>query len=378
MRVAESHNEPWLPGLSRALDDIDWQAHPWALLGLQVAAVLAASLLLYRWVHALMLRLFPDRTVIGHVIRAAFGPMQLVVPTLLIELVLNLADDGLPHIALARQLDTLLLIAALTFVITHTIGAFGDWMLRHYRLDVVDNLAARSVHTQTRVLVRSASLLIGLIGLSAALMTLPAVRKIGVSLLASAGVAGLAIGLAAKSVLGNLLAGVQIAITQPIRIDDVLIINGEWGRVEEITATYVVIAIWDQRRMIVPLQWFIENPFQNWTRCSADLMGTVFLWLDFGVSLDGLKAEVQRIVEAAPEWDRRVCGVQVTDSDQRAMQVRVLVSSADSGRNFDLRCKVREGLYAWLRREYPEALPRLRLEGEGGAPASPLASPQPG
>jgi small-conductance mechanosensitive channel len=175
-------------------------------------------------------------------------------------------------------------------------------------------------------------------------------------------VAGLIVGLAARSVFGNLLAGLQIALAQPLRIDDVLIVEGEWGRVEEITATYVVLKIWDERRLVVPLQWFIERPFQNWTRSGAALLGTVFLWVDYSLPMAPVRAEARRLCEASANWDGRICTVQVTDSSERAMQLRILVSSIDSGRNFDLRCEVREGLVDFIQRRFPQALPRLRAD----------------
>jgi small-conductance mechanosensitive channel len=193
-------------------------------------------------------------------------------------------------------------------------------------------------------------------------LTIPGVRQVGTSLLASAGVAGLAVGFAAKPVLSNLIAGLQIALTQPIRLDDVVIIEGEWGRIQEITGTYVVVRIWDDRRLIVPLNWFMENPFQNWTRTSSQLLGSVFLWVDYGVPLEPLRQELQRLCDKAPEWDRRVCLLQVTDTNEKAMQLRVLVSTADSGRGWDLRCRVREGLLKFLQEHYPQCLPRLRGE----------------
>ena len=166
--------------------------------------------------------------------------------------------------------------------------------------------------------------------------------------------------LSARPVFSNLIAGLQLALAQPIRLDDVLIVQGEWGRVEEITGTYVVIKVWDERRLIVPLQWFIENPFQNWTRRSAELIGTVFLWLDYQVPMEALRAELMRIVESDPDWDRRVCALQVTDANERAVQVRALVSAADAGRAFELRCRVREALIGYVQREHPLALPQFR------------------
>ena len=194
------------------------------------------------------------------------------------------------------------------------------------------------------------------------LMTFPGARQLGASLLASAGVVGLIAGVAARSVISNLMAGLQIALGQPLRIDDVLVVQGEWGRVEEITRTYVVLRIWDERRLIIPLQWLIENPFQNWTRKNAQILGSVMLWVDYTLPLEPVRAEARRLCEASPEWDGRLCLLQVVEASERAMQLRVLVSSASSGQNWDLRCVVREGLIDFIRREHPEALPRVRAE----------------
>jgi small-conductance mechanosensitive channel len=200
-------------------------------------------------------------------------------------------------------------------------------------------------------------------GIALILMTFPAVRQIGTSLLASAGLAGLAAGFAAKPVLGNLIAGLQIAISQPIRIDDVVIVEGEWGRIEEITGTYVVVKIWDERRMVVPLQYFIEKPFQNWTRSTSSIIGSVFLWVDYSVPLEALRAETRRLCEEIPHlWDGRVEVLQVTDTSDKAMQLRILLSSVDSSRNWDARCYVRERLITFVNNRYPECLPQLRAE----------------
>jgi len=189
------------------------------------------------------------------------------------------------------------------------------------------------------------------------------VRQIGTSLLASAGLAGLAAGFAAKPVLGNLIAGLQIAISQPIRLDDVVIVEGEWGRIEEISGTYVVLKIWDERRMVIPLQYFIEKPFQNWTRSTSSLIGSVFLWVDYSLPLEELRAETERICKDIPHlWDGRVCVLQVTDTTDRAMQLRVLLSSVDSSRSWDARCHMRERLIAFVAKQYPQCLPQLRAE----------------
>jgi small-conductance mechanosensitive channel len=190
-------------------------------------------------------------------------------------------------------------------------------------------------------------------------------------------------------VFSNLISGLQLALAQPLRMDDVLIVKGEYGRVEEITGTYVVMKLWDERRLIVPLQWFIENPFENWTRTGSNLLGTVILYVDYTTPIEPIRAEAKRLVETFPEWDRRVFSVQVTDATDKAIQVRVLLSSSSSGRSFDLRCKMREALVAFLVREYPASLPRVRNlnenrdaantdataspPGTGAAPPSPSA-----
>jgi small-conductance mechanosensitive channel len=193
-------------------------------------------------------------------------------------------------------------------------------------------------------------------------MTFPAVRQYGVSLFASAGAAGIVVGLAARPLLSNLFAGVQLAITQPIRIDDAVIVENEWGLVEEITSTYVVIRIWDLRRMVVPLSYFIEKPFQNWTRQTGTLIGSVMLYVDYSAPVDAIREELERIVKASSHWDGDVLNLQVTDAKERTMELRAIMSAGSSGEAFNLRCEVREKLIAFLQREHPAALPRERSD----------------
>ncbi len=233
-------------------------------------------------------------------------------------------------------------------------------ILRTHPIDVSDNLEARRIQTQTRVLSRVLMGGIIVLGASLVLLTFPMVQKIGTALLASAGLIGLVAGIAAKPVFGNLIAGLQIALTQPIRLDDVVIVEGEWGRIEEIGSSYVVVRIWDERRMVVPLTWFIENPFQNWTRRSADLLGTAFLWLDYRAPIAAIRAELERICRGEALWDGRVCVTQVTETSERAIQIRLLVSARSSGDAFDLRCLVRERMLDFLAREHPQSLPQVR------------------
>ena len=242
------------------------------------------------------------------------------------------------------------------------INVATDVYLRRFRLDSPDNLLARKHFTQTRILQRTAVIVVAVLTVAVALMTIDPVRQFGVSLLASAGVAGLVIGLAAQPVLSNLIAGVQLAITQPIRIEDAVVVEGEWGQIEEITATYVVVRLWDLRRLVVPLRYFIEHPFQNWTRESGAIIGSVYLHLDYRAPVEEIRQKLAEIVEASPLWDRKVVKLQVTDTRAESIEVRALASAATSGAAWDLRCEVREKLIRFLQAEHPEALPRRRTE----------------
>jgi len=237
-------------------------------------------------------------------------------------------------------------------------------LLSRYDITAEDNLRARRLHTQVQMLRRLLIAAVVIIDLAAILWSMhnPGLWKYGTGLLASAGLASLALAAAAKSTVSNLLAGIQIALSEPIRIDDVVVISGEWGRIAEITSTYVVVNIWDQRRLIVPLSFFIEQPFANWTRTGSDILGTAFLYLDYSVPVEPLRAELRRIVEQTPLWDKRVCGLQVTNLSEHTMEIRCLVSSRDSGKSFDLRCLVREKMIQFVCDNYPHAFPTMRLE----------------
>lgn len=286
----------------------------------------------------------------------------MVVFLLVLQVILRNAGESGRFIAGLLHLNALCLIAALTWFGVRCVKAIADTIVELNPADVSDNLRARRIQTQTKVLSRAITVLIVLIGSGMALMTLPLLRQLGTSLLASAGVAGLVVGFAARPVLSNLLAGIQLALTQPIRLEDVVIIENEWGHIEEITGTYVVVRIWDQRRMVVPLQWFIEHPFQNWTRTNSEILGTVLIWVDYRLPLAPVRQEAERICKKAPEWDGRLCLLQVVDANDRAMQLRILVSAGDAARSWDLRCRVREGLVDFIQRGYPECLPRVRAD----------------
>lgn len=247
--------------------------------------------------------------------------------------------------------------------------------LRRYRVDVADNLLARKHLTQTRILRQAVNVVVMIVTAGLALMTIPGVKQLGVSVLAAGGAAGLIVGLALQPVLSNIMAGIQIALTQPIRIDDAVVVEGEWGNVEEINSTYVVIRIWDLRRLVVPLKYFLEKPFQNWTRQSADLIGAVMLYVDYSVPVDAIRARFNEILKTCSLWDGKTAAVQVTDAKERTIEVRLLVSARNSGEAFDLRCEVREKLIAWLQAEHPDALPRDRLEFSAPTPSAPRPRP---
>jgi small-conductance mechanosensitive channel len=335
---------------------------PWGRIVAIAIAVVLVALIAHRLLRPLVLRVSRGSTLLATMARKCDRPLQLVLPLVALQIVWQGVPDDVAGMSAVEHTSSVLTIAAVTWLVVAALQGLADAMVALHPADVADNLQARRIQTQTRVLARIAIGAVLLAGLAFILMTFPRARQLGASLLASAGVAGLIVGLAARSVFGNLLAGLQIALAQPLRIDDVLIVEGEWGRVEEITATNVVLKIWDERRLVVPLQWFIEHPFQNWTRRGASLLGTVFLWVDYSLPMQPIRTEARRLCEASTNWDGRVCNVQVTDSSERAMQLRILVSSADSGRAFDLRCEVREGLVDFIQRQFPQALPRMRAD----------------
>jgi small-conductance mechanosensitive channel len=279
------------------------------------------------------------------------------------------------------QVTECLLVLFLGWLAVGGVYVFQAFTLSRFDTSVPDNLRARRVHTQMQFVRRILILIVVLLDAGALLWSLhdETLWKYGTGLLASAGLASLVLAVAAKSTASNFIAGLQIALSEPIRIDDVVVIQGEWGRIEEITSTYVVVKIWDLRRLVVPLSYFIEQPFQNWTRKTGDIMGTAFLYVDYSVPVEPLRAELRNIVSQTPLWDRRVCGLQVTNLTERTMELRCLVSSSGSAENFDLRCIVREKMIEFLQANYPHALPTLRLElrESGLTPTAPIPDPDP-
>ena len=343
------------------------------ILGVIAAAALLVQTVLYwvlRWVTS------NDKRAVGqHLIRHTANPARVLALIAGVSVGLVVCSRrGLlaPSLdALWPDVSSVLLTLCVTWLIVGLVSGGDDVILARYRMDVRDNLRARRLHTQVAVISRVLRIIIVVLGVAVALMTFDGVEKIGASLLASAGIAGIAVGFAAKSVLGNLLAGIQIALTQPIRLDDAVVIAGEWGWIEEITTTYVVVRIWDKRRLIVPFSKIIEEPFENWTRKSADILGAVVLFTDYTCDLDAVRATLEETLKGTDLWDGQTKSVQVVDTSERTMKVRVLVSAGDSPTAWDLRCLVRERLIGWLRDEHPDWLPRDRQVNFGDWPNGP-------
>ena len=349
-------------------------AWPETLLAAGIAVIVTSAVLIA--VHAVLVRLTRTNLTLSAMLRRCEWPARCALPLLATQVVWHAAPDDLVAVNRVQHANGVLLIAVLTWMCIAAIRGVAEGVIASHPFDNgADNLRARRINTQAKVIARTVMVLVLIAGTAMILMTFPGARQIGASLLASAGVAGLVVGIAARPLFSNLIAGLQIAIAQPLRIDDVLIVKGEWGRVEEITGTYVVLRIWDQRRLIIPLQWFIENPFENWTRASAEIIGTVFLRVDFRMPLEPVRTEARRLCEASKDWDGRLCLLQVTDAGEHSMELRILVTATDSGRAFDLRCHVREGLIALMQRDYAAFLPVWRgevsgLERAAGAPAA--------
>ena len=268
-----------------------------------------------------------------------------------------------------KHLLALIVIGLISWLCIRTVSVLEDYVTEHFNVDVKDNLRARKIQTQFRVLRRLVIIVVFIVAAAAILMTFPRIKALGTTILASAGIIGVVVGFAAQRTIGTFIAGLQIAFTQPIRVDDVVIVEGEWGRIEEITLTYVVVKIWDLRRLIVPITYFIEKPFQNWTRVSADILGTVFIYVDYTVPFDAIREQLQRILNASELWDKKVCVLQVTNTTEHTVELRALMSAQDASMAWSLRCEVREKLIDFIQKKYPKALPRLRAEMEPPKPA---------
>lgn len=291
-------------------------------------------------------------------------PTQMAILLILFSLLIQMPPISLHLRETFNRFIGLPWIAVWTWLILAMIRVAEDVVIAKYQINVSDNLHARRIQTQIKILRHIGVVLLLVVSGSMVLMTFPGIRHLGVSLLASAGLVGLVVGMAARPALSNLIAGVQIAFTQPIRLDDVVVVEGEWGRIEEINTTNVIVRIWDLRRLVLPLTYFIETPFQNWTRTTANIMGTVFLYVDYTVPVEEVRKELGRIMEASELWDKGFWNLQVTDSKNHTVELRALMTAADSSIAWDLRCDVREKLIAFLQKTYPDCLPKTRIEIE--------------
>lgn len=345
-------------------------------------AVLGGTALIGLALHALAhsamrmaARLAPGLRVLEHaLITGSRKPLRVLFPALAARIGLGLGAPGglfsrAVETGLSYALDAVVILAA-TWLFVRASHAVEDVIFARADTSVSDNLEARRIRTRVGLLRQMLTAAVTVVGLGMVLLLHPGFRALGTGLLASAGIAGIVIGIAAQAPIRNLLAGVQVALTQPFRVDDVVIVENEWGQIEEITLTYVVVRIWDQRRLVLPIGYFLEKPFQNWTRTSADILGTALLHVDYTAPVDAIRAKVAEIAAASPHWDGRVCGLQVTELRERTMELRALVSAADASAAWDLRCEVREKLIGFLREHHPDCLPRTRATIEEGAPAA--------
>ncbi len=327
-----------------------------ATVGSALAAVLVFALL------GQIVRHRPSSVVVRSLVTRLRAPGRVVVP--LVALDASAASAGLPGIAetVVVHVAGALLVAAVAWLVVRTTYVFDDLLLARYPLDAPDNLRARRVHTQVQVLRRVTVAVVSFLAVGVVLLGIPNVRAAGIGLLASAGLVGVVGGIAARPTASNLVAGIQIAISQPIRVDDVVVVDGHWGRVEEIALTYVVFRVWDLRRLVVPVSYFVSQPFENWTRSTADILGWVHLEVDYAAPVDEIRTAFHDILSASPDWDGKVATLQVTGLGTETMQLRALMSSPDSSRSWNLQCEVRERLVAYLQDRCPWALPRLRTE----------------
>jgi small-conductance mechanosensitive channel len=344
---------------------VEWKDALWSA-GIAVGAILLA--LAAHWIVFALGKRIADRkggAFYSLLARHEEKPTRLLLPLLALLAVIPWLPLAPYILALLSHTVALALIACFAWQAVAMLDVLQDYISHRHALELSDNLAARRLRTQVQVLRQIAVVAIVIVATAIMVMIFPNVRHLGESMFASAGLAAVVAGLAARTTLSSLFAGVQIAFSQPIRLEDVVIVEGEWGWIEEITTTYVVVRIWDLRRLVVPLSYFIEKPFQNWTRNTANLLGTVFVYTDYTIPVDEVREELQRILKASGMWDGKVWGLQVTNASEHALELRALMSAPNGPAAFDLRCHVREKLIGFLQQRYPGSLPRVRGEITG-------------
>jgi len=334
---------------------------------LTFAIAIAIALVSYR-VAMLALRRFTERTPTSAdnvVVERIAAPLRWIFVAVALSMAGRAIDLPKYQAAFGQQIAGFVIPALVGWMVIAMIRAVNDIVDLRYDVSVADNLKARRKRTRYAILTRIAVICVVFITLCMMLLSIPAIRSVGVTLMASAGLAGLAVGAAAQPALKNLIAGFQLAFTEPIRLDDVVIIEGEWGRIEEIRLTYVVVRIWDERRLVVPVSKFLEDSFQNWTRSNAQLLGSVFFYVDPSADVARLRERAGLIVQDNPRWDKRFWNLQVTDTTVDALQLRVLATAQDASIAFDLRCDIREALMRYVATEMPEAIVRRRVQADG-------------
>ena len=334
-------------------------APPWVFTLVLMALALVAAL----FAHALLVRLVRRGLRGGNefwkpLLVRSQGPGRLALSVAFLSAALAASPLTKQQTAFAQHGFAIAFIVLIGWIALIAVDLAAALFLRRNRIDVADNLVARKHLTEIRILQRAAGVLVVVLTVGMALMTISQVRQWGVSLLAAGGAAGIFVGLALQPLLSNLIAGIQIAATQPIRLEDQVVVESEVGNIEEITSTYVVVRLWDERRMVLPLTYFLQKPFQNWTRERAQQMGAVMLYVDYATAVEPLRAKLAELLKASPLWDGRVAALQVTDAREKTMEIRCLMSAGDPGRLFDLRCVVREAMIAYLRETFPGALSR--------------------
>lgn len=294
-------------------------------------------------------------------VKHCFRPLLWLIIIIAVRFILPVIHDDY-EMAVERNFFGIAIIFFVCWLAVKSVYVLEETLLHRFDINQKDNLKARKIITQFRVLKRIVIIVVGIIALGMILMSFDKVRQLGTTILASAGIIGIVVGMAAQKTIGTFIAGIQLAFTQPIRIDDVVIVENEWGRIEEITLTYVVVRIWDQRRLIVPITYFIEQTFQNWTRQTAEILGTVFIYTDYTIPIDAIREELQNILKTSQDWDGRVCVLQVTNATERTIELRALTSAADASSAWTLRCYVREKLIKFIQEKYPQSLPKTRAE----------------
>ena len=339
-----------------------WEALAWALgiLGGTIILALVGHYLIFKTIERFSKR---TKTIFdASLVKHCSQPMRFIITLLAVSFVLPILKMSPPMLDFVKHLLSLCFVASVAWLIIRFTFVLDDLILSRYRIDVRDNLQARKIQTQLQIFKKIVTVVVIILALAIMLMTFDKVRQLGTTILASAGIIGIVVGLAAQRTIATLLAGLQIAITQPIRVDDVVIVENEWGRIEEITFTYVVVRIWDLRRLVLPITYFIEKPFQNWTRVTADILGTVFIYVDYTVPVQALREELHRILKSTDLWDGKAWVLQVTNATERTVELRALMSAQDAPTAWNLRCEVREKLLEFIRKNYPGGLPKLRAE----------------